>query len=268
MSNMEKAELLKKYAREEEDRVPLAQVLDKLAAMERSSTVTATVFLTQRQCILAEQMLREVHCSSYTFFGGYPDAERRIVLFLPDWAEGAEPADYAPLTFIRASWSEKSGVKPGHRDFLGSLMGAGIRRETVGDILPGEESCDLVVIDSVAPYLMQNLTSAGRATLSLREIAVEELLIPEREVKVIHDTVASLRLDSVVGSGFSLSRDKAATLIRSGRVVLSGLECTKVDQKLSGGETISARGFGKFRLLPETRETKKGRISITIEKYI
>lgn len=264
---MNKAEILKKYAREEEDRLPLAQVLDKLTAMERAGTVTSTAFLSERQLILAERMLAELHSTTHVFYGGYPDAERRVVLLLPDWADG-DAADYAPLTYIRAVWSEKSGAQVGHRDFLGALMGAGIRRETVGDILPGDTSCDLVVLQSVAPYLMQNLTSAGRATLSLSEISPEELIVPQKDVKVIRDTVASLRLDSIVGAGFGLSREKAAALIRAGRVVLDGIACEKPDRQLAGGETVSARGFGKFRLSEESRVTKKGRISIVIEKYV
>jgi RNA-binding protein YlmH len=261
---MDKTELLKKYAREEEDRVPLASALDKMAACEKSGSVTATVFLTERQQVLAEAMLREVKCDFVTFYGGYADAERRVALFLPEWAT----EDSAPLTFIRAAWSEKSGAKPGHRDFLGSLMAAGIKRETVGDILPGENSCDIVTLSSVAPYLMQNLTSAGRAALSLSEIRADELLIPPREIKEVRDTVASLRLDSVVGAGFNLSRDKSAALIRSGRVILSGLQCEKPDKMLSGGETVSVRGLGKFRLREENYTTKKGRIGIVIEKFI
>ena len=265
---MNKAELLKKYAREEDDRVPLAQVLDKLNAMERSDNVTATVFLTERQQVLTAQMLTELRCSAYTLFGGYEGAQRRAALFLPEWATEGNMADYAPFAYIRAVWSEKTTAQIGHRDFLGALMGAGIRRDTVGDILPGENSCDLIVLRSVAPYLMQNLTSAGRAVLSLTEIEPGELLIPEREVKLIRDTVASLRLDSVVGAGFGLSREKAAALIRSGRVVLDGLACEKPDRTLSGGEVISARGFGKFRLMPDSHMTKKGRVGITIERYI
>lgn len=265
---MNKAELLKKYAREEDDRVPLAQVLDKLGAMERADNVTATVFLSERQQVLTEQMLAEVHCTAYTFFGGYEGAERRAAIFLPSWASASDPAALAPFSYIRAVWSEKTAARIGHRDFLGALMGAGIRRETVGDILTGENSCDLIVLQSVAPYLLQNLTSAGRAVLCLTEIEAGDLRVPEREIRLIRDTVASLRLDSVVGAGFGLSRDKAAALIRSGRVILSGLACEKPDRILSGGETVSARGFGKFRLSEDSHVTKKGRIGITIEKYV
>ncbi len=264
---MNKQDFLKKYVRNDEDYIPLAQILDKCAVMNRTGAVTSTVFLNERQRVLAEQMLQEVDSAVHTCFGGYPDAERRIILFLPDWAK-ENPSVYAPLSYIRASWSEKSGVKIGHRDFLGALMGAGIRRETVGDILPNQTSCDFIVLQSIAPYLMQNFFSAGRVTLSLAEITAEELFVPEKDVRTIQDTVASLRLDSIVGAGFGLSREKAATLIRSGRVIVGGLVCEKPDRQLMGGETVSARGFGKFRLSEDSHTTKKGRIGITIEKYI
>lgn len=235
--------------------------------MEQASRVTSTVFLNERQQALAERMLSDLHSISHTFFGGYDDAERRILLFLPDWAN-ADPAQYAPLTCLRAIWSEKTGARVGHRDFLGALMAAGVRRETIGDILPDETSCDLVVLQSVGPFLLQNLTSAGRASLSLSTIPADQLLVPAKSIKRIHDTVASLRLDSIIGAGFGLSREKAAALIRSGHVSVSGLACEKPDRQLTGGETVSARGFGKFRLTEESGVTKKGRIRIEIEKFL
>ncbi len=264
---MNKAELLKRYAREEKDRVPLAQILDKLTAMERTGTVTSTVFLSERQRVLTEQMLAELHSPSHVFFGGYADAERCVAVFLPEWAED-EPAVYAPLAYIRATWSEKAGARLGHRDFLGALMAAGVRRETIGDILPDETSCDLVVLQSVGPFLLQNLTSAGRASLSLSTIPADQLLVPAKSIKRIHDTVASLRLDSIIGAGFGLSREKAAALIRSGHVNGVDLRVKNRTVNSDGGETVSARGFGKFRLREEMRTTKKGRVESRIEKYV
>ena len=264
---MNKTDFVKKYTHDSEDAVILAQILDKFTAMEQANRVTSTVFLNERQQALAERMLSDLHSISHTFFGGYDDAERRILLFLPDWAN-ADPAQYAPLTCLRAIWSEKTGARVGHRDFLGALMAAGVRRETIGDILPDETSCDLVVLQSVGPFLLQNLTSAGRASLSLSTIPADQLLVPAKSIKRIHDTVASLRLDSIIGAGFGLSREKAAALIRSGHVSVSGLVCEKPDRQLTGGETVSARGFGKFRLTEESGVTKKGRIRIEIEKFL
>ena len=59
----------------------------------------------------------------------------------------------------------------------------------------------------------------------------------------------------------------AAALIESGRVQLNWRECTKPDRQVSAGDTVSARGFGKFELTEIGGLTKKGRIPITVKCY-
>jgi len=81
------------------------------------------------------------------------------------------------------------------------------------------------------------------------------------------DTVSSLRLDAVCSTGFRMARGKAAALIESGRVQLNWRECTKPDRTVSEGDTVSARGFGKFELTEVGALTKKGRIPITVQCY-
>ena len=87
-------------------------------------------------------------------------------------------------------------------------MGCGIKRETIGDILVGENSCDIVIMKEILPFLLSNFDSAGRVKLSVSVIHYDKMIIPESDYKLIKDTVASLRLDSIVSSGFSISREK------------------------------------------------------------
>ena len=92
-------------------------------------------------------------------FGGYGDAERKMLIYLPDYLEADCLYDEdAPLLCLRASFFE--GDAPSHRDFLGALMGSGIAREAVGDICVGKGSCDFFVTAEIAPYLIQNFLSA------------------------------------------------------------------------------------------------------------
>jgi RNA-binding protein YlmH len=147
-------------------------------------------------------------------------------------------------------------------------MGAGIARETVGDICVGQTSCDFFVTEQIAPYILQNFTSAGRTKLSITAVSLNEANIPEPETKEIRDTVASVRLDSVISSGFRIGRSLACQYIAAGKVALDGLPCEKPDKTVAEGTKVSVRGLGKIRLRTVGGQTKKGRISIIIDKYV
>ena len=147
-------------------------------------------------------------------------------------------------------------------------MGAGIKRETVGDIYVGAGHADFLLTRKMLPYVLQNLTSAGRTKLDLHEIPLSQLLPPEPKVKCIHDTVSSLRLDSIVSSGFSVGRGKAAELIESGRTELDHALCLKPDRQVTEGCTVSVRGLGRIQLAEVGGTTKKGRLGITVRRYL
>ena len=115
---------------------------------------------------------------------------------------------------------------------------------------------------------LQNFTSAGRAKVSLNRIPLSEVSVPEPEVKEIKDTLASLRLDSVVSSGFRIGRSLAAQYISAGKAAINGLPCEKPDKAVAEGDKISLRGMGKIKLKTVGGQTKKGRISVVIDRYV
>ena len=147
-------------------------------------------------------------------------------------------------------------------------MGAGIGRETVGDILVDKGSCDFFVTAEIAPYILQNFTSAGRTKLHLAQIPLANASIPEPEVQEIKDTLASLRLDSVIASGFRIGRSLAAQYVTSGKAAIDGLPCEKPDKAVAEGMKISVRGLGKIKLASVNGRTKKDRISVVIHRYV
>ena len=147
-------------------------------------------------------------------------------------------------------------------------MGIGVARETVGDICVGKGYCDFFVTREISPYLLQNFTGAGRTKFRLEAIALSEASIPQPEVKVISDTVASMRLDGIVSSGFRISRTLAAQAIAAGKVAIDGLPCEKSDKAVTEGCKISLRGSGKIKLVKVNGQTKKGRISVVIHRYL
>lgn len=245
---MNKNEIIKRYAQEAEGKLLLARVLDKLEEAEQNNVPKSTKFLNEQQRILVERMIANIGNMRYLFFGGYEGATRTILIFLPDYMEPEQiiDDDIIPIAFIRAEYSTDKTIT--HRDFLGSLMGSGIKRETIGDILVGEGSCDIIVLKEVLPYLLANFESVGRVKIKKTIIAAKLLKVPEEKFILLKNTVASMRLDNVVSSGFAISRDKASEYVKAGRVSLNSLECAKADKLLSEGDVISLRGMGKIKL--------------------
>ena len=256
---------IEKIAQSAEDKVLLAKLWDKINAGIRRNIPANTCFLSPRELELAKYLFGNE--PGLYAFGGYEDAERKMLIYLPDYlAEDSLYEEDSPLVCLRATYFEKDDLS--HRDFLGSLMGSGIARETVGDICVGKGCCDFFVTAEIAPYILQNFISAGRTKLHLDLIPLREAQIPEPEVKEIKDTLASLRLDSVISSGFRIGRSLASQYVSAGKAAIDGLPCEKPDKAVSEGMKISIRGLGKIKLVSVNGRTKKDRISVTIHRYV
>ena len=256
---------IEKIAQSAEDRMLLAKLWDKINAGMRKNIPANTCFLSPRELEMAKYLFGEPE--GLHAFGGYGDAERKMLIYLPEYLEeSALWEEESPCICLRATFYQ--GDSPNHRDFLGALMGAGIGRETVGDICVGKGSCDFFVTAEIAPYILQNFISAGRTKLRLQQVSLTEASIPEPEVKEIKDTLASLRLDSVISSGFRIGRSLAAQYVTAGKAAIDGLPCEKPDKAVAEGMKISVRGLGKIKLHSVNGRTKKDRISVVIHRYV
>lgn len=255
---------IEKIAQTDEDKILLAKLWDKVSAGIRKNIPVSTCFLAPREQEMARYLFGNLQ--GLYAFGGYDDATRKMLVYLPDYLTEESLWEEAGLCCLRAVFYE--GDPLSHRDFLGALMGSGIGRETVGDICVATGSCDFFVTKEIAPYLLQNLESAGRTKIKLEEIPLADAYIPEPEVQEIRDTLASLRLDSVISSGFRISRSLASEYICAGKAVLNGLPCEKPDKAVEEGAVLSVRTLGKIRLKTVGGQTKKGRISVIIERYL
>ena len=256
---------IEKIARTPEDRLLLAKLWDKINAGMRRNIPAATCFLSPRELEMSRYLFGDAE--GLHTFGGFDGAERQMLIYVPEYMElDTLLEEDAPLCCLRATFFEEDILS--HRDFLGALMGAGIGRETVGDICVGKGYCDFFVTAEIAPYTLQSFTSAGRTKLSISQIPLTEANIPEPEVKEIKDTLASLRLDSVISSGFRIGRSLAAQYVSAGKAAIDGLPCEKPDKAVAEGVKISVRGLGKIKLASIGNRTKKDRISVVIHRYV
>ena len=199
------------------------------------------------------------------FFGGYPEAERRMAFFLPDWAD---PDAFDPSPYLKAIEARTPFAAPSHRDFLGSLMGMGIERECVGDILVRGEQAWFFLTPAIAPHVLDSMVHVGRDGVSLSEIGFEALPHFEAELKEVTFTVQSLRIDAVVSGIWKTSRSSVQDLVLRGDVTLNYFPCMDKDASVQTGDMISLRHHGKAKILSADGKSKKGRTFVTAGVFL
>lgn len=254
-----------KISQSPEDRLLLARLWDKINSGVQKNIPSNTGFLSPREQELAQYLFGDAE--GIFAFGGYDEAERKMLVYLPDYCEeGCLWEDDSPIYCLRSEFYQEDTLT--HRDFLGALIGCGIDRSCIGDICVGKGRCDFFVTAEIAPYLLQNFTSAGRVKLRLKQIPLCDAHIPDPEFFEIRDTLASVRLDSVISSGFRISRSQAADAICAGKAAVDGIPCEKPDKPVAAGAKISLRGMGKIKLESIGGVSRKGRTCVVIYKYV
>ncbi len=263
---MNKTDLLNRYSKDPEERVALARVLDQMDRAASRSIPCATQFLSPALRAAVEPLLAAAGHPKCLFHGGYDGAERTVCVFLPDWQEPEDWPAEDTLAAVEAAFPPAAQLT--HRDLLGGLMGIGLTREKVGDILVGDSAAQILVLREAVPIVLAQFDHAGRYRLKLREIPLSQLTPAPAEIRLVKDTVAALRLDAVLASGFSLSRGKAADAVTGGRVSLNHRECLKPDRAVAEGDVLTCRGLGKCVLKSVGGQSRKGRVIIEIERYL
>jgi len=243
--------------RSEEEQV--MRRLDELAARtSRTGIPSYTGFLSPAEALWAQASANRQRVN-LSLQGGYTDAERCVACF---WDE--EEPEAFPIAAIRLEWPHQSA--PGHRDVLGSVMGLGMKRSCIGDIVLEAECGWLFAEKQMADHIAGSLLSAGRIHLQTEVLEEWPELEPPKGVET-RDTVASLRLDAVISAGFSLSRTDASELIASGHVKLRHLPTERCDARVQEGDAISVRGHGRLVVEEVGSPTKKDRLPLRLMKY-
>lgn len=265
---MNKTELLNKFSKDPEERVVLARVLDQMERAQSRSIPCVTQFLSPSQQAAAQSLLAAAGHPKHLFFGGFDGAERAVCAFLPDWMEPEiwREDSENPVGAVECIFPKDAQLS--HRDILGGLMGIGLTRERVGDVLILDGRAQIAALKESIPIILSQFDQAGRYRLRLREIPLSELSPAPAQVRLIQDTVAALRLDAVLSAGFSISRGKAADLIAGGRVSVNHRECLKTDKAVAEGDVLTCRGLGKCVLTHVGGQSRKGRVIIEMERYV
>lgn len=155
-----------------------------------------------------------------------------------------------------------------HRDFMGAVLGTGITRQKVGDIIVvGDRGAQVIASADVADFLPGALTSVRSVSVSVEKIAWDQLQVRPPSIKEMTVVEASMRLDAVASAGFSMSRSKLNQLVKSGDCQKNYKTVTQPSKNLASGDVVSIRGRGKL-IIGETAITAKGRHRINVKRYV
>ncbi len=247
------------------DKLFSARLSDLLSQSERNGCAVFSPFLDERQCAEAEAWCRRnAGGMCYTLYGGYDGARRKMLAFYPDYCQDFIMDEF-PMVCLTFTFRKEDKLT--HRDFLGSFMALRLKREVIGDIITDEGNAQAFVTEIAAKDIMSSVSKIGRIGVRITD-EQPFVLEHEQEFKEIGGTVASMRLDCIVGLAANISRSNAADLIRSEKVDINHFTVTSVSHELKEGDILSIRGCGRFILSGIDGLTRKGRIHINLRKYV
>jgi len=256
------------YSGSGEEKEFLALLEDKLRLTRKTNQIQVTNFLPPRLQSLAEMVLEKNSDLQWELEGGAPGAERQRIIVAPLHRELIPKTSRIVLLAMEGDFRHGVRQPATHRDYLGAILGTGIKREKLGDIWLTPAGCVAAVDQELAGYLSQQVIRVKGNSLEIRVLAPGSFNPPEKEVSQYFTTVASLRLDAVAAAGFRTARSRIAGEITAGRFSVNWQEVTRLDYLLKAGDVISARGRGRLVLQEASGSTAKGRIKISIGKYI
>lgn len=272
------------FVKDNDEIQALCARLDDLVKLAERGEMGVSSFLSPKEAHYAEKYLLTQN-KDFALFGGYFGAERQRIYLFPEYMEDmATKAVNADNSFedslLEYGYSSNISVlkitgsgyrKLTHRDFLGSLLGLGILRGVIGDILVLDENGKEAIVfcdEKISVFIEGELTAVGNDKIKITRPKAGTWVMPERRVQPIHDTVASPRLDAVIAALCNLSREKARETVVSGVVEIDFEREERPDRILSAPLTVSVRGIGRFRVNSIADKTRKGRYRLEAEKFI
>ena len=244
-----------------QEKILLSHVEDNIQIAATQYRPKFTAFLDERQKALVSQYAANIKNLPCMFWGGYEPAQRVVFGVFDEYSQ--PQGEEFPIDLVFFQFRKQDNLT--HRDFLGSMMGQLIKRETIGDIVVEEGRAMVACLKSVTPLLLQ-MTKVGRYGVK-PSLGGQAPIVPIQEYEIIEGTVASNRLDAVVALAVRQSRENCQKLIQQGMVALNYEVCQNNAQQLQENDCLSIRGYGKYRLQAFGAYTRKNRQNLTIYKY-
>lgn len=247
-----------------ENREEIARIIDQAEQAIKTWEIVLTDFLSPPVMLEVQDIFNNLTEINILAWGGYPQAERqRLGISRPDIPLEQSHIELAALD-IAGNFLFDTAT---HRDFLGAILGTGIVRDKVGDIIVlGERGAQVIVIPEIVSFLETSLTQVRSVPVTTRQIEFSELKIRPPQKKEMTTVEASMRLDAIASAGFGMSRSKMASAISSGDVRVNWKEVTQASYNLKTGDLVSVRGKGRLEI-GDVAVTKKQRYRINLVRY-
>lgn len=247
-------------ATSDEEKLLFSKAYDLYLRCENGGYTTFSSFLTPAEQLRLATAFK--NAENVEFFGGYNDAERKMMSFSPFCNYGEK---IYPICALKISTKDKRVFS--HRDYLGSVLNLGIKREKIGDIILCDDHAVIMCTEDISEFLVYNYKNIAHSNIFVEKIE-ENCYNFIKQFKEVNYTVSSLRLDAVVSAFTKKSRGFSSELIKKGLVNLNYVPALSVSQSVCDGDVISAKGFGKSVINTDNTLTKKGRINITVKYYV
>jgi len=239
-------------------------ILDKIEIVKKRKNCLSTNFLDPYQQKIAMNILRRISDVNFLTDGGYQGAERQRITLFPDFYY--PDLIKSPVIILKID-GNFDFQQVSHRDYLGSLMGLGIKREMIGDLLVLNNFAQVVVAEELKDFIMIKLDRVHQVSVNVSEIGPDELVLPRENTKEIIATVASMRLDAIASAGFGDSRSRIARDIKEEKVKLNWQVENNPARKIWVDDLISINGRGRVRVISENGLSHRGRIKLLLKKY-
>ncbi len=240
------------------------RLMDLANAAYEKGIVLYSDFLNLNERSIFESIRPKLSFVTCESFGGYKQAERQMVAFLPD----APVFCHFPFVCVEIKpLQEKFAEQLTHRDYLGAILNTGMERSRLGDILVEDKRAFVFVEERLGDYLCQELGTVRHTQVQAR-LSQEFPTDYEPRFEEITGTLASLRLDSLLSLAFHSSRSSLTGLIAGGKVFVNGRLTTSNGYTPREGDLISVRGLGRFQYVSTGGQSKKGRSYVTVKRYI
>lgn len=248
-----------------EHRETLSRIVDQAEQAIRTWEVVITDFLPPPEQFEAQQAFSKLTEVQLLSWGGYPQAERQRLAI----ARSELPLDQSQVEIAVLDIAGNFLFDPAtHRDFLGAMLGTGIVREKVGDLIVlGDRGAQAVVVPDLVEFLEMNLTQVRSVPVKTRQIDLSELKVREPRKKEMMTVEASMRLDAIASAGFGMSRSKMADLISAGDVRVNWRETTQPSHQVQSGDLVAIRGKGRLEI-GEVAVTKKERYRVQLTRFL
>ncbi len=250
-----------------EDKILFSKVIDQLNFCIKNYENTFTDFLPMLKYLELNTILFSQHIEqNIYFFGGFEEAERGIIGFFPDYVEPEEK--YYPISLLEITYNEKYSRELTHRDFLGSILGLGIDRAKVGDIIIENNKAICFLKTDIIDYVNINLEKVGATKIKTKIINLQDYNIPKPKTEEKNIIISSLRLDAVLSGAFNIARGKVSDYIKGEKAFINFVISTSGSKNVKPNDIITLRGVGRIKVLNVVGKTKKDRIVLNIAKYI